>query len=162
MRVRTIGGWVVMGLMTMTGAASCTDDDDTGARQVAVLVAAIRAVVDDAPVADIDPPLPVVYVVGAGEVEFAATVQADVAEDLQDEVDVRFADERDEAIDVDAVDAPVPDDGVLLMVGEIPANGDTIGVPIEMYRSDRDQPGLMVFSMTADDEGWTVTATSPG
>lgn len=152
---------MVATLVAAIAVASCTEDDDTGARQVAVLVAAIREVVADVPSADIDPPLPVVYLVGAGEVEFAATVQADVAEDLQDEVDVRFADDRDEAIDANAVDAPVPDEGVLLMVGEIP-DGDPIEVSIEMYRSEDDQPGIVVFSMSADDDGWSVTATSPG
>lgn len=152
---------MVATLVAAIAVASCTEDDDTGARQVAVLVAAIREVVADVPSADIDPPLPVVYLVGAGEVEFAATVQADVAEDLQDEVDVRFADDRDEAIDLDAADAPVRDDGVLLMVEEIPDDGDTIEVSIEVYRSDRDQPGTVVFSMTEDDERWSVTATSP-
>ena len=50
--------------------------------------------------------------------------------ELRDEVDVQFADERDEAVDEDVEDAPVLDDGVLVAVGELPPDTD----PVDRWR----------------------------
>lgn len=143
------------------GAAAACDrnGDDTGSRQVDVLVVAIRDVVGAHPAANPGEALSVVYVVGFGEHDVPATVQSDVAAELHDEVDVRFADERDEAINTEEVDQPVPDSGVLLVVGDIPEDGSPIDVSIEVYRSQRDA-STMVFTMAERTSSWVVTATS--
>ncbi len=140
------------------GAACDGNDSDTGSRQVAVLVVAIRDVVG-LPIAAVDEALPVVYVVGFGEHDVPATVQSDVAAELHDEVDVRFADDRDEAIETGEADQPVPDSGVLLVVGDIPDRGSPIDVPIEVYRSQRDG-SVMMFTLSEGPSSWVVTATS--
>ena len=101
MRVRTTGAAALLVVMAGGMTASCDRDNvDAGSREVAVLVLAIRDVVSGQRVGDSDDALPVVYVVGNGEHTVAATVQSDVAAELHDEIDVRFADDRDEAIEI--------------------------------------------------------------
>ena len=92
----------------------------TSSPEAQVYAATIREVVRHQPPPADDPDaLPVVYVVAVGETTIAADVQAEVATELHDEVDVQFADERDEAVDEDVENAPVLDDGVLIAVGEL-------------------------------------------
>lgn len=160
MRVRTTGAAALLVVIAGGMTASCDRDDvDAGSRQVAVLVLAIRDVVSGQRVGDSGDALPVVYVVGNGEHTVAATVQSDVAAELHDEIDVRFADDRDEAIETDQPDRPVPDSGVLLVVDEIPEDGDPIDVAIEIYRSERDE-STVVFTFAEGTSSWAVTATS--
>jgi hypothetical protein len=159
-RARVFGAQLL--LVATAGAVlfSCDrNGDDAGSRRVDVLVAAIRDVVGDQSDVNAGEALPVVFVVKVGEQGVAATVQADVAAELHDEVDVRFADERDEAIETEAVGQPVHDSGVLLVVGDIPEEGSTIDVPIEIYRSE-DEASSIVFTLVGGASSWAVTATS--
>jgi len=159
MTVRTTGAAALL-VVIAGGVAGCDRDDvDAGSRQVDVLVLAIRDVVSGEGVSDPDDALPVVYVVGSGEHTVAATVQSDVAAELHDEIDVRFADDRDEAIETDQPDQPVTDSGVLLVVEEIPEDGGPIDVPIEIYWSERDD-STVVFTFAEGTSSWVVTATS--
>ena len=156
MTVRTTGAAALL-VVIAGGVAGCDRDDvAAGSRQVDVLVLAIRDVVSGEGVSDPDDALPVVYVVGSGEHTVAATVQSDVAAELHDEIDVRFADDRDEAIEPDQ---RVTDSGVLLVVAEIPEDGGPIDVPIEIYRSERDD-STVVFTFAEGASSWVVTATS--
>ena len=91
----------------------------TSSREAQVYAATIREVVRHQPPPPDDPDALVVYVVAVGETTIAADVQAESPRELHDEVDVQFADERDEAVDEDVEDAPVLDDGVLIAVGEL-------------------------------------------
>lgn len=160
MRARTFGSGAILVLAAGAAFTACSrDGDEEGSRRVDVLVVSIRDVVGGPPTADSREALPVVYVVGAGEHEVAATVQSDVADELQDEVDVRFADERDEAIETGEPDQPVRDSGVLLMVGDVPEDGNRIDVPIEIYRSELDT-AMVVFTVVERTSSWVVTATS--
>ena len=120
-----------------------------------VCAATIREVVRHQPPPPDDPDaLPVVYVVAVGETTIAADVQAEVATELHDEVDVQFADERDEAVDEDVEDAPVLDDGVLIAVGELALTPDPVSMEVEVYRSERDV-SKAVFSFAADSSNWS-------
>lgn len=157
MRARTFGSGAI--LMLLVSTACSRDGSDEGSRKVDVLVVSIRDVVGAPPAADSREALPVVYVVGVGEHEVAATVQSDVADQLQDEVDVRFADGRDEAIETGETDQPVRDSGVLLMVGDVPEEGNPVDVPIEIYRSELDT-STVVFTVAERASTWVVTATS--
>ena len=51
------------------------------------------------------------YIVGVGEERIAARVQADVTQVLDEDAEIRFADERSEALLKDEDHAPVRDDG---------------------------------------------------
>jgi len=159
MTVRTRGAAALLVVAAGGVIVACDrSDGDVGSRQVDILVLAIRDVVTTSTAAASEG-LPVVYVVGSGEHEFAAAVQADVAAELQDEIEVRFADERDEAVQTDTPDQPVADSGVLLLVDDIPEDGDEIDVPVEIYRSEVDDSAV-VYTFAERTSSWVVTATS--
>ncbi len=94
-----------------------------------------------------------------GESTIAADVQAAVIGELRDETEVRFADERAEALIEDAEHMPVRDDGVLLAVGELDPGGDPVVLEVEVYRSDDDwSKALLTFAERSS--RWTVTSSS--
>jgi hypothetical protein len=160
MAVGVIGARVLLVVLVGGAVVSCNrDDDDGAARAIDVLIGAIRDVVSSHFTTGVEDAAPVVYVVGTADGGVPAAVQADVAEALHDEIDVRFADERDEPIESDEVDAPVADSGVLLIVDQIPTEGDAIDVPIEVYRSERDN-FTVIFMFEERASSWVVTATS--
>jgi len=116
----------------------------------------VREVADDVPVeAD---QLPVVFVLGVdGTLDIE--VQAGVAAALVDEVDVRFVDERVEAIDEAADDLAVREGGVMVVVEEIPPEGRTFDLEVDRYTTADDRERLVV-SFQWRSEQWTVTSTT--
>lgn len=158
MRVRAIPPIGVVAGMLVVGALACDDPpSDHGTRESRVLMSVIR---DVAGSANPDPDSkPVVYVVSVAENGVAATVQAEVAAELTDDIDLRFADERAEAVEDDVDGRPVPDGGVLLLVGDIPLDGNVIDVPVEIYHAENDRSKASFTFSEANDE-WSVTATS--
>src|SRR3990170_2817687 len=142
--------------------SSCSDDDAdaNGVHAADVLSAAIRDVVAGQPIpTDSQEYKPVVFVVGVGENGIEAGVQAEVATELRDDIDVRFADAREEPIDSGVEDEPVRDDGVLLLVSDVPESGNPVEMSVEIYRSLSDWTKA-IFTITVDNDSWSVTATS--
>ena len=89
----------------------------------------------------------------------AADVQAEVANELHDDIDVHFADAREEPIDSGAEGEPVIDGGVMLLVSDVPESGNTVEMSVEIYRSLSDWTRA-IFTFTGADDRWSVTATS--
>ena len=155
---RTIASLVLLAI-TMS---SCSDDDAdaNGVHAADVLSSAIRDVVAGQPIpTDSEEYKPVVFVVGVGENGIEAGVQAEVATELRDDIDVRFADAREEPIDSGVEDEPVRDDGVLLLVSDVPESGNPVEMSVEIYRSLSDWTKA-IFTISVDNDSWTVTATS--
>ena len=117
-------------------------------------VAETEPVVDDAG----DPVLPVIYMASESGETVAVGVQATVAERSADDAVVRFADDRSEAIDDDLDGSPVKDDGVLMLLGEIPEAAPSVTFPVTLYRSADDEQTLEV-DVTATGTGVEITAT---
>ncbi len=141
--------------------AGCDGSSDTETSRVAqVYVATIRDVLAEQPAANKPDALPVVYVVGVGEDGIAASVQAEVAADLDDDAVVRFADKRQEAVLEDKDTMPVRDDGVLIVVGEIAPDVDPVKVAVEVYRSDDDWSKRVLTIGSGSSSQWTVTSES--
>ena len=141
-----------------TTASTLPASDD-----VAIVTAAIREVASEGVPADDPERTPVVYVVSVAEGGISAGVQADVVSQLRDEVDVRFADERAEAIEDSDPAAPVPDEGVLLVIGDIAETGRPIVVSVEIYRNAEEwSKSLFTFAPvpSSEDGTWDVTETS--
>jgi hypothetical protein len=145
-------------------AVGCGDDTEAEPRAVTpakVIVTAIRGVVDTelSTTTEPDASTPIVYVVSVAENGISPGAQADVASALRDDIEVRFADQRAEAIDEGGDGAPVPDGGVLLVIGEIPAEGRSIEVAIEVYRNEDDwRKAVFTFRFGGDE--WSVTSSS--
>ena len=150
-------------VLVAAGLAGCDGSArDEMSRDAQVYVVTIRDVVaEEPPPADPDV-LPVVYVIGVGEEDIAADIQADVAAELKDEVDVRFADARAEAVLADDDDVPVRDHGVLMAIGALApeSDEDVVDVEVEIYRSEADWSRVVLTVGRRSSSQWTVTSTS--
>ena len=154
---------LAVAMVAIVGAgAGCDSSDDTEvSRDGHVYIATIREVLTEQPPPPEPDELPVVFVVGVGEEDIAADVQAEVLRALDDDAVVRFADERAEAVAEDEPDVPVIDAGVLLVVGEIAGDDDAteVDVEIEMYRTAQDW-SKRVLTIASGPSQWTVTSSS--
>jgi hypothetical protein len=145
--------------VAMLLASSCDDSSDSEmSRSTPVYVAVVDAALDQVATPPGDE-LPVVYVVPVGETAIDASVQADVADAFHERADVRFADERSEAIVEDEEELPVRDEGVLVAIGDIAESGEPIEVEVEVYRSV-DDSSRWVLTLARRSSQWTVTASS--
>jgi hypothetical protein len=153
--------WVLaVASVAAVGAAGCDGADDGDvSREGHVLTAAVRDVLTEQPPPTDPDELPVVFVVGVGEEDIAADVQAEVTRELDDDAVVRFADEREEAVEEDEPHVPVRDAGVLLVVGEVAVEGDPVELSVEVYRSDQDWSDR-VLTIASGPSQWTVTSSS--
>ena len=147
--------------VAVVGAGMACDSSRTGevSRDGQVIIATIRDVLSEQPPPADPDDLPVVFVVGVGEQAIAADVQAEVLRELDEDAHVRFADERDEAVDEGEAHVPVIDAGVLLVLGEVADSGATVEVVVEVYRSDQDW-SRRVLTIASGPSQWTVTSAS--
>jgi hypothetical protein len=151
--------WACVAFAVTVGAGCGGASDAEESRPAQVYVATIEGVLaEESPTAGTDE-LPVVYVVPLGESDIDATVQADVASELREVADVRFADERSEALDEDEPGMPVRDEGVLVAVGDVAEEGQPVDVEVEVYRSEDDW-SKRVFTFSLRSSQWTLTSTS--
>lgn len=139
-------------------AWGCTEADpveEGSARDAAVVEQVVRELAGRPPEPDA---LPVVFVMGV-DGTIGIEVQAAVAAGLVDEVDVRFADERSEAIDEGDEARPVRDDGVLLVVHDVPVEGQEIEVQVDRYEAFEDGRRMVVSLQFVEPE-WVVTGST--
>ena len=108
---------------------------------------------------DVEPPI--VYVATDSGSTLDAGLQASVVKETTDTATVRFADDRSEAIDDTSELMPVHDDGVMLVIGDLPVPARTLTVDVEWYRSI-DESSNLVVTITADPTGAIVTDSSAG
>jgi hypothetical protein len=153
--------WAFAGVVVVAIGASCDGPaDEEMSREAQIYLAAVAEVVaEQVPPTSDDDELPVVYVAPVGESDIDATVQAEVAGELRDEADVRFADDRSEAVLEDEAGMPVRDEGMLIAIDEVPAEGDPVDVEVEVYRS-ADDSSKMLFTFAPRSSQWAVTSTS--
>jgi hypothetical protein len=153
--------WALAGVVVIVAAGVSCDGpaDEEMSREAQIYLAAVAEVVAEQVPPTSDDELPVVYVAPVGESDIDATVQAEVARELRDEADVRFADDRSEAVLEDEDGMPVRDEGTLIAIGEVPPEGDPVDVEVEVYRSAEDSSN-MVFTFAPRSSQWAVTSTS--
>jgi hypothetical protein len=161
MRSRVAGVTLVVALGGAVGGGCGGSGEDGVSRDAQMYVVAIRDVLAGQPPPADAEVLPVVYVVGVGETGIPADVQAEVAVELDDDADIRFADKREEAVLEDEEHAPVRDHGVLIAVGELPGDetADTVKVDVDVYRSDQDSSSF-VLTIARRSSQWAVTSSS--
>ena len=132
-------------------------------RVAGVYLAVLRWAVDEAagsvPTTEPAHDPPVVYAWGLDGRAIPAAVQVVVVKDARDELNVRFADAREEAIDDDEVGEPVHDDGLLVSLGTVPEAGDELTMEAEVYR-DLDHDLAFELQLRVSDEGWRVVAAT--
>lgn len=148
------GALTALVVVLVPGACGEANTVEGTARDAAVVEQVVRRLAGEPPEPEL---LPTVYVTGA-EGTIAIEVQAGVAAALVDEIDVRFADERLEAIDEGIEGRPVREAGVLLVVHRIPEQGRRIDVRVDRYEAFELGRRLMV-SLRYSEPDWIVTET---
>jgi hypothetical protein len=147
--------------------ASCSSDGES-AQGTVDGTAAVTALVDWA-AGEMPPEIdtngkvepPVVYVTTESADALDAGLQASVVEATTESATVRFADDRSEAVDDTSELLSVHDDGVMLVLGDLPEPARALTMDVEWYRSVDDSSNLVV-TVTADASGPTVTVSSSG
>lgn len=157
-----VGLAVAVAIVLVAGCGS----DDPGEPAASVSTEAmLTALVDwtvasDGPATTTDDePPPVVYITASNGDTIDAAVQASVVADTADDATVRFADDRSEAIDDATEDQRVHDDGVLLVVGDLPTEPTESDVTVERYRS-LDDASVFVVTLAPDGDGAAVTGAT--
>jgi len=151
----------VLALVIISACDGGDDDELSGTARI--YIAAVRSVAEAMP-PDVEDreKLPVVYVVSNNAEPIAADVQAEVASVLDPDADVRFADAREEALDLGKPHEPVRSEGRLLTVGPVEddaAGVDVVDLQVEIYRSDEEwSRGVVTMERSAED--WAVTSSS--
>jgi hypothetical protein len=165
--IERVKKWPAMGLaIALFAVAGCSDGSDTTPDANQVVAADAYIAVVDWEVSEHDPvmdedgdvELPVVYVAPADGETIDVGIQAAVVEATVDIAIVRFADEAAEALDADTEGEPVKDDGVLLIVGDLPEPSRTIELVVVRYQSIEDD-SMLTVEITASADGAAVTST---
>lgn len=138
----------------LLGCVNSTDGDDT-ARNAAVYRSVIADVVDRSGVAldDVDD-LPVMFIEAFDADGIALEVQVEVVSSFAEEYEIRFIDDRDEAIDTDLDDLPVSANSLLIGLGPIVLDG-TVDVRSELYLSI-DAVSAYRYTLAGRDDRWAV------
>lgn len=149
--------------------AACSSDDDDGPMSIKTAdayAAAIRwylASVETTPPPTTDPSGPlIVYVAPATGKAIDSQAQASVVAEMADmteQVTVRFADVRDDALDMELPDLPVKDDGVLLIVGAVTEGPPPVEVDVAVYHSVADEQAF-TMRITTSGDSFRATAVS--
>ena len=96
-----------------------------------------------------EPLLPVIFVVADNGGMIDVGAQAEVAEATAEWATVRFADDVADTFDSGVEGAPVRDDGVMLVVGPMPAPAPTIDVDVVRHLSlDDSEPFVLQVTAT--------------
>lgn len=144
-------------LALVLGCDDSTKAPSTGAQVVEDVVRAAATHVPPDP--DKPDALPLVYVVSHSEEPFSARVQAAVANAVNGEIAVRFADDRAEAIDAERPGRPVRDHGALVAIGPLTPADPPMVIELEIYRSETEfSRRTVTFVLDGDD--WSPSSSS--
>ena len=104
-----------------------------------------------------------VYIAPADGNPIDASAQAAVVSalsDMTDSIEVRFADVRDDAIDIEAEHEPVKEGGALLLVGKVDEGRPPVEVSIEVYHDADDDESFQMRIVRGGSDDYTVTAVT--
>ncbi len=154
---------VLLLLASGSAAAACSDSREPATIGAAdAFTAIIRWEIDQNP----PPPkdggsveLPVIYVTATLGDSIDATTQATVAEATKDEAVVRFADRREDVVEMDDPKEPVKDENIMLLVGPLPEPSRAFDVQVVRYRSLDDQRSH-TLSLVSTRDGARVTSAT--
>lgn len=139
------------------GSCSDSTDDPTAGtgRSTAVYRAVLEWVITQEP-APLDGDELLVFVDDRDEGAVDIDVQGTLIEDLADTAEIRFIDDRAEAVDIDDVGSPVREGGVLVGLGAVPGEGDVVEVYVDRYRHATDV-AAWTFTLSRTGEAWTLS-----
>lgn len=160
-----LGG--VAGLAT---ACDSGGDNSQNVNAADAYVAAIRWYVDTIPTPEptqttdsVDSGPTLVYIAPADGNPINASAQAAVVSalsDMTDSIEVRFADVRDDAIDLETDLEPVKEGGALLLVGKVQEGAPPVEVAIEVYLDLDHDDSFQMRIVRGGPDDYTVTAVT--
>ena len=154
-RRRRLAWAAVLVIGASSAACSTPDADDPQVRASAVYAEMLRWFADAR--SDDPEPLPV-FVEPRGEgASIPLEVQAELVTEVEDVVDVRFIDTRDEAFVTDDDGTPVvADGGMLLRLAPVDEMADPVRVDVDVHLQD-DEFMTMTFELSQVGDGWVVS-----
>lgn len=143
-------------LVLLTGCPSDTDSTVGKSKEAAVYEAVIADLSDEFRIVDPVPDRdPVLYVEAFDLEGIPLRVQVDMVAGFIDRYDVRFVDEREEAVDDALPRRPVRKGGVLVGLHPI-VGGDTTTVRVELYEDDESVRAYRYTVEELDDGVWVI------
>lgn len=139
-------GALVLLVAAVGSCGSSTDEPETADERAAAVYQSILGwVLDEELGASVDEaPEWVLFVGSRSETPVDLDVQVAVVAALEPRVFVRFIDERSEAVEVDNEQEPVRESGMLVGLGAVPEDGETIEVYVDLYRHAGDVEAWLV------------------
>lgn len=142
----------------LSGCANNTKVDNTP-RNAAIYRSVIADAVDRSGVnLDDSEDLPVVFIEAFDQNGIALEVQVEVVNGFIEQYEIRFIDDRDEAMAVDLAGLPVRTNSLLIGLGPIVLDG-TVNVRTELYLS-ADDVSAYRYTLTGSNDRW-VTVSPP-
>ena len=165
--IRPVRWLVVVSVLALVALTGCGDDTDGGATPAQVdaqaYVAAVSWFADRAPPPE-DDELLAVFLDGLVD-DLPIEVQVEVLDLLEDELDVRFIDDDEEAVEEELEGAPVRKEGLLLRLGPLVEREDGTEVDVERYEGEDEASRYRLVVESSGDE-WRVvgepTELEPG
>jgi hypothetical protein len=157
-----VAAWCVVALAV--GATACVDDEPSAGQDPTERLVEIYSVVVTEIVADAPAVAPeegeeekkrTVFLQSSDETEINAEVQVGVVNELDEWANVRFIDDMEEAVDLEADGAPVRDAGILIGLGEVSDGEVSAMLTADSYLSDTD---VAVYEVSVRRQGgeWAV------
>lgn len=138
----------------LIGCVNNTDGDNT-ARNAAVYRSVIADVIDRSGVVlDSEEDSPVVFIEAFDADGISLEVQVEVVSSFVEQYEIRFIDDRDEAIAMDLTGLPVRANSLLIGLGPIVLDG-TVDVRSELYLST-DAVSAYRYTLAGRDDGWPI------
>lgn len=138
----------------LIGCASDTEVDDT-ARNAAIYGSVIADVVDRSGVAlESSDDLPVLFIEAFEADGISLEVQVEVVTSFIEQYEIRFIDDRDEALEDDLADLPVRSNSVLIGLGPIVLDG-TADVRSERYLTTQAVSAYR-YTLSGRDDSWSI------
>lgn len=146
-------------VVSVVGAAcgSVADDPETSDRRTAAVYESILdwMLAQEPGVIVDEKPEWVMFVASRSEGLVDLDVQVAVVDALDPRVFVRFIDERSEAVDVDSENESVRDGGLLVGLGAVAEEGESVEVYVDRYR-DADDVEAWLVTVRRSGETWEI------
>lgn len=148
----------VVAAVVIAAACTPTDDDpsDGLGREATIYESILDWMLEGESLPDDgERPAWTMYVSSRYERPIGVDVQVRVVESLDDVIEVRFIDQRSEAVDEAADEQPVREGGILIGLGAVPAEGDSVDVYVDRYR-ELDDVEAWEVGLRREGESWDV------
>lgn len=143
-RPRAVVALVATSIGFATSACGAGSRAAADNRAISIYAAAIRVVATQ-PIGPAPTTRPgQIFVVGA-HTAIPLSVQAGVADTLESLATIRFVDDRSEAIDSTDPHQPVHGNGILIILGDIPAGRDDVAIAAQRYERTNRQATYTIF-----------------